>query len=58
MTLPNLIRVLLVDDHLLFHDAVMTALSGADDIALVDFDGNQKAGWRNCWQWNCLITFG
>jgi NarL family two-component system response regulator LiaR len=35
MTLPKIIRVLLVDDHLLFHDAVMTALSGADDIALV-----------------------
>jgi NarL family two-component system response regulator LiaR len=27
--------VLLVDDHLLFHDAVMTALSGVDDITLV-----------------------
>lgn len=35
MTLPNVIRVLLVDDHLYFHDAVMIALSGADDIELV-----------------------
>ena len=35
MTLPKIIRVLLVDDHLLFHDAVMNALSVADDITLI-----------------------
>ena len=35
MALSNIIRVLLVDDHLQFHDAVMTALSVADDITLV-----------------------
>ena len=35
MALSNIIRVLLVDDHLYFHDAVMVALSAADDIELV-----------------------